>query len=323
VFHLTEIEIDLRDKHKRWRLVRDNSRRLEAQSRDGIRSRPTTAHAAAVLKRSLRSLPGQTELSPQVLGRTCSSMEAGVAPAPPNPPSSNPNTKPQILMPNVHYSNVHSHYAKVPVRVELNENNDEFKIMDVMQSYDYGDLDTNRHIGFQCHRSQGKACMPARKAVDLEWLPPLSSLLAEEITHMNKMNGQAAIFARLRSKREKYAELQRRANRAPQHQVPSFKMRLGPLYARNGSRSDVPTPPITPAESSSNPSQIDAQSREGLKDCNGPQERHVRWVPDLMQQQQKLSSVLQRHQRPPLVLNRGPSRAKSALSNVTTGSMVR
>lgn len=323
VFHLTDVQLDLRDRHKRWRLDRDNSRRLEAQSRNGTRSRPTTAHAAAVHKRSQRWLRGQTGRLPLEFGPACSSEEVGPAPAPTNLSPSNPSTKPQILMPNRHYLNVHSHYAKFSVHVELNGTDDEIKITDVMQSYDYGYLDTNHHIGFKRHRRMAKARMPARKAVDLENLAALSSPLAEEITHMNKVHGQAAIFARFRSERKGHAELQRRANRTPQHQVRSYKMPLGPLYARNGSKSDAPAPPITPANSPSDPGGTDAQSPEMSKACNGPQERRVRWVPNLIQQQQKVFDILQRRQRPPPIEKRRPSRAKSTLSAVTTASMGR
>lgn len=324
VFHLTDVELDLRDKHKRWRLDRENSRRLEAQSRNGTRSRPITSHAAAVHKRSLPSLRSQTGLPPLDFGAACSFVGAGSSPAPVDLSSSNPSTKLQILMPNRHYLNVHSHYAKTPVNVELDAANDGINITDMMQSYDYSCFETYGHIGFECHRIKAKSRTPARKALNLEQLPPLSTPMAEEITHMNKVHGQAAMFARLRSEREADAELQRRAQRAPQHEVPSYKMRLGPLYARNGSKSDAPTPPITPAGSPSDPGQTNARPSEGSKACNGPpRERRVRWVPNLIQQQQKLSDILQRRQRPPPVEHRRLSRAKSALSVVTTASMGR
>jgi len=228
--------------------------------------------------------------------------------------------KAQILMPNRHYLNVHSHYAKVPVGVELNEANDKIKTSGIMQSYDYGCPDINPHIGFNPHRNKGGARMPVRKAVDLEKLPPLSSQLVAEITHENEVHMQAAMFAKIRSEREAHAELQRRVNRAPQHQAPSFKMRIGPLYARNGSQSDAPTPPITPAESPTDQIQPNTQRSKELQVYDTHQERHVRFAPNSIQQQQKLCNILQRRQRPPPVEVRRPSRAKSALRKVTTES---
>lgn len=398
---------DLRDKHKRWRLIKENNRKLEAQSRRGTRT-PTTAHAAAVYERSLRGQPtpsplelgsmsehsgatmppglgfaivsvvssspsstSELELGPN-LGNTFSqgletasdtsspskpasktapisayplisiasepvlSTMSGRDPSAPGtdlvlppPPSavkrssSAPGPKPQILMPHSHYLNVHSHYAQVPARIELDEVTGLIRIPDVMQSYDYGRLNANGHIGFKRTRGKGKGRMPARKAIDLEKLPPLSSPMALEIMHRNRVHEQAAIFAKIRSEQEKNAELQRRANRASQHQAPPFNMLLGALFTRNGTQNDAPTPPITPAGSPSCRSQQDLQIPERLAARNEPQGRHIRWAPNLIQQQQKVSNITPRRQRPPPIDHRQVARTKSTLSRVTTGSMGR
>jgi hypothetical protein len=132
-------------------------------------------------------------------------------------------------MPNRHYSNVHSHYARVTIHVKQNEINNEIEITDVMQSYDYGCFDTHYHIGFKRHKAKGNARMSARKAVDPERLP------------------------------------------------------------------------------------------QDSKACDGRKEKHVAWVPNLIQYHQKPSNIPRHHQHPPPIETHRPSRVKSALRTVTTG----
>lgn len=262
----------LSKQHGQWRLNKDKDKAQKTQSQARLKTIPTTLHAA-LYKPSLGRRNPLSELPP------------GSSPGLLTP---SPSTEPQILMPNRHFLNVHSHYAKGPVPVvsELVE------APEIMQSYDYSDMNTRCGIGFQHHQPSCRTRRPARKINDLEKLPPLNSNVAAEINSRNKVLEQAAIFAKIRQKQEVCIEQQRRANRAPHQQLPPFVLQLGTWSKDRGSRAELSTPQVTSqitpsASPNSRRLQAPGHRPERSNLASDAPQRHVRWAPNLMQQKQK------------------------------------
>ena len=250
---------------------------------------------------------------------TCSSTSTStpfiVSVASPIPPTS---AKPNLFMPDRHFSNVHSHYYSTgPVHDASNIS----EVSEVMQPYNFRRIDTRRSTGFNTHRNCPGARRPPRKKIDLENLPPLSSRLAEEIEHQKTVMEQAALFAKIREKQEEETERKRRTSTAQEHPMSPFVLCTDKWYPAVKAGTVMLTPEITPPASLQLTNQTSIDQSKPSEDLAIPRAPHVRWAPNLIQQKQKQLQPLQTQQhsqlRPKPQRRRSSDRRPSHLKKVT------
>ena len=205
-----EYGLDLAERHRRWLVKRETD---EIRSQCSNRPMPTTLHAA-MHQRSM----GWESQPPISCSMPSSGAWATTVPS--------PSTEARFLMPNRHFLNVHSHYATFSDDVAPNF----IESSEVMQTYDFGQIDTGHRIGFNPHRRHKRISRPPRRNIDLERLPPLGPKLIEEIEKKKQLLEQAAIYAQIREKKEAETERKRRTSTAQQHPMPPFVLRIDKWY---------------------------------------------------------------------------------------------
>ena len=176
------------------------------------------------------------------------------------------------------YNIVHNHCSRNTVYLESADQT-------IMESYEYGSLNTGPAIGFQPSTTHRQVRRPPRKVTDLEGLPSLSSKVAAEITRSVNIREQARILAEIREAREQEHEDQRRAKRAAQIQVPPYVAHVLTSYSAEDLEDAVlseppPTPLIRPERKTlqTQPNQHQEQARHHASDK--PKPGHVRWGPE-------------------------------------------
>ena len=295
-----DLQLDLAEQHRRWCIKKEKDR---IRSEGPSKPLPVTLHA----EMHHRSVNIGTRASPlPSLRASCASSEPC------------PKFGAKILMPTPHFLNVHSHYARGLNSVASNS----IESPEVMQTYNFNQIDAGRRIGFYPQQNRKAIRRPPRKINDLEKLPPLSSRLAGEIEHKKKVLDQAVLYAQIREKQEIESERQRRNSTAQQHPMPPFVLNIDRRHlADDGHLTDTSTPPITPptsppqltrpacgqqSESSkdvvdNHMNQLKALVQQDLVSKPGRQP-HVRWAPNLVQQKQKRIPTLNAQQQPPHVV---------------------
>ncbi|KAM0799716.1 hypothetical protein BDR22DRAFT_890006 [Usnea florida] len=176
------------------------------------------------------------------------------------------------------YNIVHNHCSRSTVNPESADQT-------IMESYQYGPLNTGPAIGFRPSTNRRRVRRPPRKITDLERLPSLSSKVAAEITRSVNVREQARILAEIREAREQEHEDQRRANRAAQIQVPPYVAHVLTSYSaedlEEAAQSEPPPTPLMRPERKTLPTQPN-QYRDpaGHQPGDESKQGHVRWGPE-------------------------------------------
>lgn len=213
-------------------------------------------------------------------------------------------------MPNQHFLNVHSHYAKVPVHVASAI----IQVSEVFQCFDYRRSDSLHQIGFQEPEYCFQASPPARKVTNLERLPPLNAEVAAEISQHNRKLKQAEAYHRIKEQQQRQDEQRRRAETARKYPMTQFIPNLG-IHRRGKAVAVVtlPEPKVKPSTTSTDTA--DGQARIKPSDSEAitevgtsAKQKRIRWASNvdvnLRQQKQQHTNANGAPPSPPIPIPR-------------------